>query len=106
MGRRRICHETGKRGQFFDRTKLHTLNHEGRFFSVAGPLNIDRSRQGQPVIFQAGASETGKNFAAKAAEAIFTHAASLEQAQAYYNDVKQRAEKNGRNKMRFLFSPR
>ncbi|MCG7344966.1 LLM class flavin-dependent oxidoreductase [Sporosarcina sp. ACRSL] len=92
-------------GQFFDRTKLHTLNHNGQFFSVAGPLNIDRSRQGQPVIFQAGASDTGKNFAAKVAEAIFTHAGSLEQAQAYYNDVKQRAEKKGRNKDEVLIFP-
>ena len=92
-------------GQFFDRTKLHALNHEGRFFSVAGPLNIDRSCQGQPVIFQAGASETGKNFAAKVAEAIFTHAESLDQAKTYYNDVKERAEKYGRNKNEVLIFP-
>ncbi|TGU14646.1 LLM class flavin-dependent oxidoreductase, partial [bacterium M00.F.Ca.ET.156.01.1.1] len=46
-------------GQFFDRTKLHTLGHKGRFFQVEGPLNIQRSPQGQPVVFQAGSSDAG-----------------------------------------------
>ena len=55
----------------FDKEKLHTLNHKGKYFSVKGPLNIARSKQGQPVIFQAGVSETGRNFAAKNADAIF-----------------------------------
>ncbi|MEM1505459.1 LLM class flavin-dependent oxidoreductase [Domibacillus sp. 8LH] len=85
-------------GQFFDRQKLHTLNHKGTFFSVKGPLNIERSAQGQPVIFQAGASEAGKSLAAKEADAVFTNAETLEQAQAYYRDVKKRAEAFGRNR--------
>lgn len=85
-------------GQFFDPEKMHTLDHKGKFFSVAGPLNIDRSEQGQPVIFQAGASESGKGFAAKHAEAIFCHANSLEQAKAYYEDVKGKAEAIGRSR--------
>jgi len=36
-------------GQFFDPAKLHRLDHQGEFFQVEGPLNIARSRQGQPV---------------------------------------------------------
>ena len=64
-------------GRFFDPEKLHRLDHKGEFFSVEGPLNISRSRQGQPVIFQAGASEDGKNFAARSADAIFFHADTL-----------------------------
>src|SRR6195952_1492579 len=43
-------------GVFFDRTKQHALNHKGEHFSVVGPLNLERSPQGQPVIFQAGTS--------------------------------------------------
>jgi len=35
------------------RTKLHTLNHEGKHFQVRGPLNIARPPQGRPVIAQA-----------------------------------------------------
>lgn len=84
-------------GEFFDRNKLHTLNHEGKFFSVKGPLNIERSAQGQPVIFQAGASERGKNLAAKEADAVFTNAGSLEEAQAYYQDIKNKAKTFGRD---------
>ncbi|MBZ5201662.1 LLM class flavin-dependent oxidoreductase [Planomicrobium chinense] len=92
-------------GQFFDHEKMHALNHKGKHFSVAGPLNISRSEQGQPVIFQAGASESGKSFAAKHAEAIFTHANSLEQARAYYNDVKDKAEAIGRNRDELFVYP-
>ena len=82
-------------GVFLDPTKLHRLDHKGEFFSVEGPLNISRSRQGQPVIFQAGASEDGKNFAAGHADAIFFHADTLEEAQAYYSDVKARVAAAG-----------
>jgi FMN-dependent oxidoreductase, nitrilotriacetate monooxygenase family len=84
-------------GVFFDPAKLHTLNHEGEFFSVKGPLNIARSKQGQPVIFQAGASEVGKDYAAKHADAIFTGHDSVEDAVSFYQDVKRRAAAFGRN---------
>jgi FMN-dependent oxidoreductase (nitrilotriacetate monooxygenase family) len=83
-------------GQFFDPTKLHRLNHKGEFFQVEGPLNIQRSKQGQPVIFQAGASEAGKTFAAQSADAIFYYAETLEEAQTYYRDVKARVAAAGR----------
>lgn len=85
-------------GQFFDPDKLHTLNHAGKHFTVKGPLNIERSKQGQPVIFQAGSSEAGKNLAAKDADAVFTNSNSFEQAKAFYDDVKSRAQQFGRNK--------
>ncbi|MEI9930279.1 MAG: LLM class flavin-dependent oxidoreductase [Rhizomicrobium sp.] len=75
-------------GQFLDSAKLHSLNHSGEFFSVKGPLNISRSRQGQPVIFQAGASEDGKNFAAKRSDAIFVAHDTLDEAKEYYRDIK------------------
>ncbi|OPA80508.1 monooxygenase [Paenibacillus selenitireducens] len=84
-------------GQFFDPSKLHTLNHKGEFFSVQGPLNIARSKQGQPVIFQAGSSDAGKNLAAKEADAIFTGHPSIEEARNFYQDVKSRAAGYGRS---------
>ena len=79
------------------RAKLHALNHNGEFFQVKGPLNIARSAQGQPVIFQAGASEDGKNFAAARADAIFVHHENLEEGKAYYRDTKNRAAGFGRD---------
>ncbi|MCU1717085.1 LLM class flavin-dependent oxidoreductase [Pseudomonas sp. 5P_3.1_Bac2] len=84
-------------GQFFDPEKLHTLNHQGEFFKVKGPLNIARSAQGQPLIFQAGTSEDGRNFAARTADAIFVSPEGFNDAQAYYLDLKLRAKQAGRN---------
>ncbi|MGO4538055.1 LLM class flavin-dependent oxidoreductase [Paenibacillus sp. 2TAB19] len=92
-------------GVFFDPAKMHALNHEGEFFSVKGPLNIARSKQGQPVIFQAGASEVGKDYAAKQADAIFTGHETLEEAVAFYEDVKRRAAAFGRNPDNVLVFP-
>ena len=83
-------------GQFFAAGKLHTLNHHGDFFQVQGPLNIGRTPQGRPVLFQAGASEDGKKLAARHADAIFTHHPTLEEAQAFYQDVKRQVVANGR----------
>lgn len=83
-------------GQFFDKDKLHALNHKGRFFEVAGPLNIGRSPQGQPVIFQAGASDSGIGLAGKYADAVFTHSASLEKARTFLQQVKASAVAQGR----------
>jgi FMN-dependent oxidoreductase (nitrilotriacetate monooxygenase family) len=92
-------------GQFLDPSKLHPLNHQGEFFSVKGPLNIARSAQGQPVIFQAGASEDGKNFAAERADCIFVSHDDLEEAKAYYKDVKARAAGFGRDPDKLLILP-
>lgn len=92
-------------GLFVDPDRLHALNHKGDFFQVRGPLNIKRTPQGQPVIFQAGASEDGRNFAARRAEAIFTHAPTFEDGVAYYADVKQRARGFGRNPDHVLILP-
>jgi FMN-dependent oxidoreductase (nitrilotriacetate monooxygenase family) len=92
-------------GQFFDPAKLHRLDHQGQFFSVQGPLNIARSAQGQPVIFQAGASEDGMNFAAKRADAIFVGHNDIEEAKTYYRDLKARAAGFGRNPEQVLILP-
>lgn len=83
-------------GKFFDPNKLHTLNHRGDFFQVAGPLNISRTPQGRPIVFQAGASDDGKKLAARHADAIFTHHETLEEAQYFYRDVKSQLEAHGR----------
>lgn len=84
-------------GEFFAPQKLHALNHKGEFFSVKGPLNIARSRQGQPAIFQAGTSEDGRNFAAEHSDAIFVHVETLEEGKAYSADLKRRAKGFGRD---------
>ncbi len=89
-------------GVFVDPDKLH---HKGEFFQVRGPLNISRSVQGQPVIFQAGASEDGKTFAARRADAIFVNQDELSEARAYYADIKSRVAGFGRNPDQVLVLP-
>jgi alkanesulfonate monooxygenase len=84
-------------GVFFDPDKLHVLGHKGEHFSVRGPLNIARPVQGQPVIFQAGGSEAGRQLAAETAEAIFSIASNLSEGKAFYADVKGRMSPVGRD---------
>ncbi|MET3940443.1 FMN-dependent oxidoreductase (nitrilotriacetate monooxygenase family) [Paenibacillus sp. PvP094] len=92
-------------GVFFDPSKLHTLNHKGNHFSVQGPLNVARSKQGYPVIFQAGSSESGKDLAAKSADAVYTGHETFEEAREFYRDVKARAVVYGRQAEDILIFP-
>ncbi len=92
-------------GQFLDPDKLHRLDHKGEFFSVVGPLNIQRSAQGEPVIFQAGDSDQGRDLGATIADAIFTHAATIEQGKAFYADLKGRAARRGRDPDQIVILP-
>jgi FMN-dependent oxidoreductase (nitrilotriacetate monooxygenase family) len=94
-----------ERGVFVDPAKLHALDHVGEHFKVAGPLNLSRSKQGQPVIFQAGVSEDGRNLAAHVAEGIFSPGESLESSQEYYADIKARAAALGRDPNHMVVMP-
>ena len=64
---------------------------------MRGPLNSPRSTQGRPLLVQAGSSESGRDFAARYAEGIFTAQRSVEEGRAFYRDVKARAARYGRN---------
>jgi len=68
-------------GIYHDPEKVHELNHKGTHFSVKGPLNVARSPQGHPVLFQAGSSEAGRESAARFAEGVFTPQHTLAGAQ-------------------------
>ncbi|MCA1386456.1 MULTISPECIES: LLM class flavin-dependent oxidoreductase [unclassified Bradyrhizobium] len=92
-------------GIYADTTKLHVLNHRGNYFSVRGPLNIARPRQGYPVLVQAGASNTGIAFAAEVAEVVFTAEPSLENGKRFYAGLKQKARALGRNEDQVVIMP-
>jgi FMN-dependent oxidoreductase (nitrilotriacetate monooxygenase family) len=83
-------------GRFFDPAKMHRLNHHGHFFDVEGPLNIGRSAQGKPLIFQAGASDDGIRLAGLYADAVFSNGGSFEDGRTFYRKVKESAEAQGR----------
>jgi len=82
--------------RFADLAKMHPLNHVGQYFKVRGPLDARRSRQGQPVLFQAGASGDGQAFAARYADAVFSGTRGHPDAVNYYAQVKAKAKALGR----------
>ena len=58
------------------------FEHTDQQFDIAGRFSVPRSPQGRPVIFQAGDSDEGREFAASSADAIFSRHGTLEDGQA------------------------
>jgi len=81
------------------------FDHHDGHFQIAGRFNVPRSPQGGPVIFQAGDSEGGREFAAASADAIFSRHGTLEAGQAFYADVKGRLARYGRSADELLILP-
>ncbi|MFJ9249135.1 LLM class flavin-dependent oxidoreductase [Streptomyces sp. NPDC101776] len=92
-------------GRYYDPAGLHTPHHRGEHFTVRGPLNISRPPQGHPVLFQAGSSATGREFAARHGEVLFTTQHEIGAAQDFYADVKARAAGFGRDPDHVLVWP-
>lgn len=83
-------------GIYADPDKIHPIDFVGEYLSVRGPFNAPRTPQGHPVLVQAGASNDGRAFAGRYAEAIFTAHQRLADAQAFYADIKGKAAEFGR----------
>jgi FMN-dependent oxidoreductase (nitrilotriacetate monooxygenase family) len=92
-------------GQYARAGSIRPINHSGRHYQVTGALNVPRGPQGRPVFVQAGSSETGRRFAARHAEAVFT--AQMEKAAAndFYADLKRLAAGEGRSPDQVLILP-
>jgi FMN-dependent oxidoreductase (nitrilotriacetate monooxygenase family) len=86
-----------KSGRFADPSKVKRLDHKGQFFKSRGPFTVPRSRQGHPVIIQAGASGRGQRFAGRWGEVIFTAARNLAGAKQGYDAIRNEAAKAGRD---------
>ena len=85
-----------ERGIFADPSKIHYVNYAGQWIKTRGPLTVPRSPQVRPVIMQAGASDRGREFAARWAEMIFTLQHTKADMQAFYGDIKERMTALGR----------
>ena len=83
-------------GVFIDPSKVRYANYEGQYVKTRGPLTIPRTPQGRPVFLQAGASDRGRDFAARWAEMIFCTPHSKADSIAFHDDVKARMERYGR----------
>ena len=86
-----------ERPMFADASKVHRIEHVGRFFRSRGPLNVVRSPQNGPAILQAGTSGKGRDFAAQYADAIFAIQPRAQDAAAYFADIKGRMAQLGRD---------
>ncbi len=85
--------------------RIRAIDHEGDHYRVAGPLNLPRGPQGRPVLVQAGSSETGRGFAARHGEAVFTAQLEKTTAQEFYADLKSRVTAEGRDVDQVLVLP-
>ena len=81
------------------------FSYSDQHFDISGRFNVPRSPQGRPVIFQAGDSDAGREFAARAANAIFSRHGTLEDGQKFYADVKSRLARYGRRPEDLLILP-
>ena len=95
---------------FADGSKVHAINHKGKYFKVRGPINAPRSPQGRVPIVQAGGSPRGQQFASRWADTIITEGGgSVASMKAYRETVRAQAKAVGRNpddiKLLFLCHP-
>ncbi|MVW78136.1 LLM class flavin-dependent oxidoreductase [Bordetella sp. 02P26C-1] len=93
------------KGVYHDASLIQPVDFEGEYLRTRGPLNIAGSPQGRPVYIQAGQSDTGRAFAARWAEAIFTAHTNKESAQGFYRDIKSQASALGRRPEDILILP-
>ena len=92
-------------GQYAHANRILPIDHKGNYYQVAGPLNVPRCPQGRPVLVQAGSSTTGRRFAARHAEAVFTAHLEKATAQAFYKDLKALVVEEGRSPDQALILP-
>jgi len=92
-------------GQYATADRIRPINHRGDFYQVAGPLNMPRCPQGRPVLVQAGSSDTGRRFAARHGDAVFTAHMAMAKAQEFYADLKTLAAAEGRRPEAVLVLP-
>lgn len=84
-------------GKFSDPDLVSPINHSGEFFHVKGPLTLPAHKSGPIPLFQAGASDIGRDFASSVADAIFAAMPDLESGVELRSDLRRRAEENGRH---------
>ena len=92
-------------GQYLYANRIRSIDHKGDHYNVEGPLNIPRGPQGWPVLVQAGSSKTGRQFASKYGEAVFTAHMEKSTAKSFYSDLKSLVKSRGRSQNQCLILP-
>ena len=91
--------------RYADHAKVHPVDFVGKYFKTRGPLNTIPGPQRRPVIVQAGASDAGRDLAAKYAESMLAHGTSIESMKAFRQDMHRRLKEYGRDpsELKILF---
>lgn len=92
-------------GEFLKPGAVHTIDHHGEHFTVAGPLTLPRTPQGHPVLFQAGGSPDGIDLAARYADGVFAAQEWLPDALDAVDQLRTRATAYGRVADQIRFMP-
>jgi len=92
-------------GVFTDPEGVSGIDHEGEHFEIPGPHGAEPSPQRTPVLYQAGSSDRGREFAAEHAEAVFVSQPSVEAVEDYIADLRERAAGHGRDPDSLAFFP-
>lgn len=82
---------------FADPAKVHEIDHQGKYFRMQATHPCVPSPQRTPVLFQAGASGRGKQFAASHAECVFVNGTSKSKMAETVADIRTRAAEYGRS---------
>lgn len=99
----RICDK--ENGIYYSANAVEKTNYRGHYIRSSGPLNVPTSPQGHPILTQGGVSEQGRDFASQYADISFTVQCHLDDAHAFYKDMKQRAISHGRKDQNILVFP-
>lgn len=83
-------------GVYADIEQVRAIDHAGEYFSVQGPLNLPSRGHARVPLFQAGASEWGRDFAAGIADAVFAATPDVEAGIELRRDLRRRAQALGR----------
>jgi N-acetyl-S-(2-succino)cysteine monooxygenase len=92
-------------GVFFDEGTVRSVDYQGKYFRSRGPLNVIPSRQGRPLLVQAGSSEAGKALAARIADVVFMAQTDIVSARGFYQDIKRLRTASGGNADDVLILP-
>jgi FMN-dependent oxidoreductase (nitrilotriacetate monooxygenase family) len=85
-------------GVYADPSKIHKINHVSERYRVEGPHLVAPSPQRTPLLFQAGSSPVGRDFAARHAEAQFIQSPDPERARVLIDDTRRLVEEHGRHR--------
>jgi FMN-dependent oxidoreductase (nitrilotriacetate monooxygenase family) len=86
-----------ERGVYADPSRIHPINHEGKYFKVPGFHLCEPSPQRTPLLYQAGTSPRGTAFAAKHAECTFVSGPSKKVVKKYADDLRAAVHAAGRD---------